>query len=138
MRRHILRTFGVVSCVFITLLCTGTAGAASPEIKATVAMQTSGSAATFLGMFFHDSQLGWAVGSGGTILKTIDGGRKWKKMSSGTTALLTAVNFRDARRGWVVGANGITTFVDSALLLLLHPLSLDCGKSAQLGVLSKE
>ncbi|MGB4893571.1 MAG: hypothetical protein WBO94_03625, partial [Nitrospira sp.] len=90
---HIL---AVVSWLFIALLCAGTAEATSPESRATVAMQKSGSEATLLGMFFHDPQLGWAVGSGGTILKTTDGGRKWKKLSSGTTSLLTAVYFQDA------------------------------------------
>jgi photosystem II stability/assembly factor-like uncharacterized protein len=90
----------------LVVLSVGTVEAASPHAPVTVAMQKSGSEATLLGMFFHDHQLGWAVGSGGTILKTIDGGHKWKKVSSGTSSLLTAVYFRDAQRGWVVGANG--------------------------------
>src|SRR5688500_4235521 len=93
-------------CFCVALFLSGTSEAASPEARVSVAMQKSGSEATLLGMFFHDPHLGWAVGSGGTILKTTDGGRKWRKVSSGTSVLLTAVYFRDARRGWVAGANG--------------------------------
>ena len=46
------------------------------------------------------------MGSGGTILKTIDGGKKWKKVVSGTTASLSGVFFLDEKQGWAVGANG--------------------------------
>ncbi len=59
-----------------------------------------------MGLYFHTPQLGWAVGSGGTILKTVDGGKKWKKVVSGTTASLSAVFFFDEKQGWAVGANG--------------------------------
>ena len=59
-----------------------------------------------MGLYFHKPEQGWAVGSGGTILKTVDGGKKWKKMVSGTTASLSAVFFFDEKQGWAVGANG--------------------------------
>ena len=62
--------------------------------------------ATLLGLQFHTSQLGWTVGSGGIILKTVDGGKRWKKVASGTSLLLTNVLFLDAKRGWVIGSNG--------------------------------
>src|SRR5690349_19937988 len=101
-----LPTLAATICVCVALLLPGPTEAASPEAGVIVNMQKSGSEATLLGMFFHDPLQGWAVGSGGTILKTTDGGRKWKKVSSGTSSLLTAVYFRDSRRGWVVGANG--------------------------------
>ena len=59
-----------------------------------------------MGLYFHRPQLGWAVGSGGTILKTVDGGKKWRKIASSTTASLSAVFFLDEKQGWIVGANG--------------------------------
>ncbi len=37
-------------------------------------------------VFFLNSQLGWAVGAQGVILRTVDGGRSWSKIS---TALKT-------------------------------------------------
>ena len=110
MRRRTLPTLAFAVCFVVALFISGRVEAASPDARVTVAMQKSGSEATLLGLFFHDPQLGWAVGSGGTILKTVDGGRKWKKVSSGTSALLTAVYFRDARRGWVLGANGTVRY----------------------------
>ena len=36
---------------------------------------------------FISSTVGWAVGSGGTILRTTDGGINWMQQSSGKTKL---------------------------------------------------
>lgn len=49
---------------------------------------------------------GWAVGNGGTILSTMNGGVTWTKQSSGTTADLMAVTFTDSQRGYAVGNGG--------------------------------
>jgi photosystem II stability/assembly factor-like uncharacterized protein len=46
------------------------------------------------------------VGSGGTILRTTDGGTTWEQQSSGTTALLNGVFFTDANTGTAVGSGG--------------------------------
>ncbi|MBM4127547.1 MAG: hypothetical protein FJ247_09410 [Nitrospira sp.] len=62
--------------------------------------------ATLLGLQFRTPQVGWTVGSGGTILKTVNGGKRWKKVVSGTSVLLTNVLFIDGKRGWVIGSNG--------------------------------
>ena len=60
-----------------------------------------------MGIHFRSPHLGWAVGTGGVILKTTDGGRRWRPVTSGTTSQITSVFFADAQHGWVVGANGI-------------------------------
>ena len=57
-------------------------------------------------MAFADATHGWAVGAGGTILATIDGGASWHTQSSGTSSALSAVAFADATHGWAVGAAG--------------------------------
>lgn len=59
-----------------------------------------------MSVYFRDAKLGWAVGSGGTVLKTIDGGQKWKKQTSGTPMQLTGVFFVDDTHGWIIGVNG--------------------------------
>ena len=41
-----------------------------------------------LHLAFVDSRFGWAVGEGGVICKTIDGGNSWVDCISGTTAML--------------------------------------------------
>ena len=55
---------------------------------------------------FVDESRGWAVGDGGTILASTDGGVSWKTQSSGTEAGLRSVQFLDARQGWAVGDSG--------------------------------
>ena len=58
-------------------------------------------------IFFVDARKGWAVGSGGTILTTADGGSTWTAQTSGTNRDLSAIQFlSDGARGWVVGARG--------------------------------
>src|SRR5437016_4900893 len=49
---------------------------------------------------------GWAVGFGGTILHTSDGGATWSGQDSGTSNELLGVQFTDALTGWAVGAVG--------------------------------
>ena len=49
----------------------------------------------------------WAVGEGGAILATTDGGATWKAQSAQISATLNAVTFVDARRGWAVGEGGV-------------------------------
>ena len=49
---------------------------------------------------------GWAVGDGGTILTTLNGGATWTRQTSGTSADLLAVTFTDTQRGYAVGGGG--------------------------------
>ena len=55
---------------------------------------------------FRDARHGWAVGHGGTILATTDGGATWNAQSSGAIQTLYAVAFPDAAHGWAVGLGG--------------------------------
>jgi photosystem II stability/assembly factor-like uncharacterized protein len=45
----------------------------------------------------------WAVGEGGTIRATTDGGAHWVSQNSGTTQKLVGVAFADSKHGWAVG-----------------------------------
>jgi len=49
---------------------------------------------------FSDANHGWAVGSGGAVVATTDGGEKWRPQASQATLDLNAVDFADARHGW--------------------------------------
>lgn len=77
-----------------------------------------------------DANQGWAVGSGSTILHTVDGGKAWNPQTSGITEGLaavqisnenepiplrkanrlapglTAVHFLDENQGWIAGDGG--------------------------------
>ncbi|MBS0391094.1 MAG: hypothetical protein JSR23_08065 [Proteobacteria bacterium] len=54
-----------------------------------------------------DGMKAWAVGNGGTIVATSDGGRSWKTQISGVLFDLWSVTFAaDGLRGWAVGNFG--------------------------------
>ena len=55
---------------------------------------------------FIDARRGWAVGSGGAIFATVNGGRSWRTLRSKTDADLFDAKFFDERAGLVVGAEG--------------------------------
>ncbi|HEX3558998.1 MAG TPA: YCF48-related protein [Pyrinomonadaceae bacterium] len=55
---------------------------------------------------FADAHRGWAVGAGGAVFKTSDGGRTWRAQASGTDADLFDVKFFDEREGRAVGGDG--------------------------------
>jgi photosystem II stability/assembly factor-like uncharacterized protein len=50
---------------------------------------------------------GWAVGLGGAIVHTTNGGANWSAQSSGTGSILKAVAFVDPNNGWAVGFSGV-------------------------------
>lgn len=56
------------------------------------------------GLFFLDTQHGWAVGNG--IFYTVDGGETWTQANSWGT--LYSVYFVDQQNGWACGNGGIT------------------------------
>ncbi|MGB5288100.1 MAG: T9SS type A sorting domain-containing protein, partial [Ignavibacteriaceae bacterium] len=53
------------------------------------------------------SQVGYAVGSEGTILKTYDAGGNWQQQQSGTILKLNKAHFLDLDFGFAVGENGL-------------------------------
>ncbi|MGQ0695734.1 MAG: WD40/YVTN/BNR-like repeat-containing protein [Nitrospiraceae bacterium] len=88
-------------CSFIvTLLGLPLSPSARSRIRSfLVNVQKSNTESTLLSIQFRTVQTGWAVGAGGTILKTTDGGKNWRKVSSGTIAMLTSVFFVDQQVG---------------------------------------
>ena len=53
------------------------------------------------------SQVGYAVGDAGTILKTFDAGTSWQQQQSGISQKLNKTYFLDPEFGFAVGENGI-------------------------------
>lgn len=64
--------------------------------------QPSGTMAWLHAVFFLDQHRGWAVGSKGTLLTTIDGGRNWQQKVRPGEDNLTDVYFSDEQNGWLV------------------------------------
>jgi len=60
------------------------------------------------GVFFLDSDKGWAVGIGGVILHTTNGGTNWTVEGSGLTSkALAGVHFTSPTNGYIVGNSKI-------------------------------
>jgi photosystem II stability/assembly factor-like uncharacterized protein len=53
-------------------------------------------------VFFLDQNRGWAVGSRGTLLGTLDGGKTWQAKSQPTGDILRDIYFTDDQTGWLV------------------------------------
>ena len=54
--------------------------AGSTDSNNFVTAQASNTKSTLMSIQFRTPQNGWMVGTGGTILKTTDGGKKWKRV----------------------------------------------------------
>jgi photosystem II stability/assembly factor-like uncharacterized protein len=61
---------------------------------------------TLFGAAFASESLGLIVGGGGTILRSVDGGRVWSPQISGSRALLEDVAFADSMVAVAVGSFG--------------------------------
>jgi len=55
---------------------------------------------------FVNDDIGWAVGNGGAMVRTVDGGENWDPIESGTSSSLFSVWFLDENVGYAVGASG--------------------------------
>ena len=64
--------------------------------------ENSGSMASLHAIFFLDQNRGWAVGSKGTLLRTLDGGQRWQSRSASTTDQVRDIFFVDEQNGWLV------------------------------------
>jgi len=67
--------------------------------------------------FQPDGQIGYVVGSGGTIFKTTNGGATWLPQSSGTNLSLRSVHFPvNSQIGYAVGGDGMATDYQGVIL----------------------
>ena len=84
------------SCLLLLLLSVFSVSAATWN------KQTSGTLGWLHSVFFLDQKTGWAVGSRGALLTTIDGGLSWQVKQRPTNDSLQDVYFVDERNGWLV------------------------------------
>jgi photosystem II stability/assembly factor-like uncharacterized protein len=61
----------------------------------------------FTALAVPDGVRGWAVGAYGTIRRTNDGGRTWRRQTSGTQRPLYGLAAADVRSAWAVGEDGL-------------------------------
>lgn len=84
------------SCLLILLLLSFSASAAN------WGKQTSGTLGWLHSVFFVDHKTGWAVGSKGSLLATVDGGASWKIQERPTDDSISDIYFRNEQSGWLV------------------------------------
>lgn len=83
---------------------------------------------TLTGVYFHDRNLGWAVGHDSVILRTSDGGASWQRVhwAPEDNSPLLDVWFADAKKGLAIGAyGGCWTTVDGGTTWTRHAISED-------------
>lgn len=68
--------------------------------------QNSGTSEFLKDLFFVDTQRGWVVGDGGTILHTLNGGATWTAQTSGVAVTLEGVSCVGSSTCWAVGDGG--------------------------------
>jgi len=74
--------------------------------------QSSGTTNNLRSVSFVDNLNGWAVGDGGVILHTSNGGVNWSTQISSTANNLRSVSFADSLHGWAVGDSGTILVTD--------------------------
>lgn len=87
----------VATCLLLLLL-----GSSSALAQTGWKKQPAGTMAWLHGIFFLDQNRGWAVGSKGTLLATLDGGNSWQVKPSPSTDVLRDIYFIDDQNGWLV------------------------------------
>jgi photosystem II stability/assembly factor-like uncharacterized protein len=69
----------------------------------------------YFGIHFANANLGWAVGEGGAIIKTTNGGQKWNWVESGVeNALKTIYSVNNGQRVIAAGDGGVILISDDA------------------------
>jgi photosystem II stability/assembly factor-like uncharacterized protein len=82
----------------------------------------TGFSSHFKGGYFSDPQNGWVVGSGGTILRTSDGGMNWTREACPTAATLYHIFFTPEGDGWIFGDKStILHLADSTMVSINEP-----------------
>jgi len=71
----------------------GFAGIAGTAMAQIWQPQNSSTANSLSSVHFVSSDIGWAVGAVGTILKTVNGGATWTPQTSGTPQTLNSIHF---------------------------------------------
>jgi len=97
MRRSVVISLVLIAFVVPAIAQTATQTGSGPWVR-----QQAGTLAWLRSVFFLDHNRGWAVGSKGTLLTTVDGGKNWKFAAAPTTAIVRDIFFLDEKTGWLV------------------------------------
>lgn len=93
-RRH-SRTPLLAVCCLLIAVCYSSSFASWTK-------QRTNSLAWLHAVYFLDQDRGWSVGSRGTLLQTIDGGKSWQNKPKPTEDSIRDVYFSDSQNGWLL------------------------------------
>ena len=96
-------TGAIFAIVSLVAMLAAPAGASAGWTKATISSRDLADAA------FVDAERGWAVGAGGAILRTDDGGATWATQASSGQDL-KAADAADAQTVWAVGMGDVVRY----------------------------
>jgi photosystem II stability/assembly factor-like uncharacterized protein len=77
------------------------------HINATWITQASGIQYGLSSVYFVNSNVGWAAGQLGTIVKTNNAGGFWNPQNSGTSVDIFRIAFLNSQTGWFCGVGGV-------------------------------
>jgi photosystem II stability/assembly factor-like uncharacterized protein len=97
-----MKRIASISLVLSSFLIPAIAQTRAQTVSGSWVRQKAGTMAWLRSVFFLDHNRGWAVGSKGTLLRTVDGGRNWKPAAAPTTAIVRDIFFLDEQNGWLV------------------------------------
>jgi photosystem II stability/assembly factor-like uncharacterized protein len=86
----------------VVCFCLSACAVTVPAQTGSWARQRTGSMAWLHSLFFLNQNHGWAIGSKGTLLGTVDGGKTWESKPSSTSDVLRDIFFIDENNGWLV------------------------------------
>ena len=97
---------GALSLLLLTAHCSLLTGSAHCSLltgsAASWTKQRTGSLAWLHAVHFVDQNRGWAVGSRGTLLSTLDGGTTWQHKPQPTEDAIRDIYFTNERDGWLL------------------------------------
>ena len=97
------RSLPPAACLLLLLLLTAHCSLLTTSAATgTWRRQQTSSLAWLHAVFFLDQNRGWAVGSRGALLSTINGGQNWQAKSNPTQDTIRDIYFADELNGWLV------------------------------------
>lgn len=66
-----------------------------------------GSGKNITGVEFVTPSIGWAIGAGGLVAKTINGGTNWTSINVDVTGSIADIGFLNENEGWIVGNDAL-------------------------------
>ena len=109
-----MRRFCIVCCLYLVTACSGSSTPAPAPVCISHTPQVSNTSALLIAVSAVTDSIAWVSGSGGTWLRTIDGGTTWQvgKVPGADSLQFRDVHAIDADHAWLLSiGNGASSRV---------------------------